>query len=889
MSDTFFRVWIGPKFERADATTFYDWSAAGLAATASWSTTLSATLTSGTTSASVAATTNFASKGGVWIAGNGTGEAWEYVGYTGKTDTTLTGLVRESTTYREHNGNHTSGAAVRQWIAIDTDNGQLRIGRELNETLCATSWYAELSGVRFPQHALRNEHIAVVQTAPTPTGTWTNLLTGFVESPAVTDGWEKRAEWRVRILSVVGMMGYTQARGVRVGEWDIAREATATSSPVIPGAHKEYDTTGFDKTLRSFEAQNVLDGRTDTLWVADEMIGTPNPPGLYSGFTQIYMNPAPSLGRKGYRWLEVRNRNLQATQIWAYHPVNGAYTTDQIGENAIGKTLIVCENEELFTRENPSQKADIIFDLSTKDLPDLFDYMDPAGGSIAFRFEGNCDGDIRWGTQTLEPPGVDWRGNWPGGDPLPAPGKDETMRRIHGTPHTWEYEYWEISRNQAPGHEIENNDDQVWIQVNLPGMAIELHEAIDDDDTTITTAWGDTPSTDGLPSSGTILIDDEEITYTGKTATTLTGCTRGANGSDAAEHTAGGKVYLMFDIGFSTTYEAVDGYPLKSTAWYNDAEGVTTVERTVLWSAMPDTRTPDDSLHERDYRLTAFANTPATSDVIWHSPDVRARTVLMQFETLGTDPARPRLSRIVCLVNQANWNSDYWTSSGTVQDALTLLAQNAGVPAAAITTTNAGAMEPDSHVTASDTAWAVMTDLADYGGAFIDVGLDSKLTHRPNTLWSTAVGGYTPDRTWTATDIVRIEKVWQRGQAVSQVKLDWMTPTGIEQASVVYPATTDGIGRVEEVGPYLYANSTAATLAARKRYYMGRYPYTALVQLATGNLEIEPGELHNVTWQFATDMQAINRLYLVKAVEHLVENGAVVTTLNLMEIDREAV
>jgi hypothetical protein len=43
-------------------------------------------------------------------------------------------------------------------------------------------------------------------------------------------------------------------------------------------------------------------------------------------------------------------------------------------------------------------------------------------------------------------------------------------------------------------------------------------------------------STSGFSSTGTLVIDSEIITYTGTTSTTFTGCTRGANGSNAAAH-----------------------------------------------------------------------------------------------------------------------------------------------------------------------------------------------------------------------------------------------------------------------------------------------------------------------------------------------------------------
>lgn len=77
-----------------------------------------------------------------------------------------------------------------------------------------------------------------------------------------------------------------------------------------------------------------------------------------------------------------------------------------------------------------------------------------------------------------------------------------------------------------------------WTQVNITG-------GITATDTTITVN-----STAAFPSSGTIKIDNEEINYTAKTATTFTGCTRGANSTAAATHANSANVLSM-----STAYE----------------------------------------------------------------------------------------------------------------------------------------------------------------------------------------------------------------------------------------------------------------------------------------------------------------------------------------------
>ena len=65
---------------------------------------------------------------------------------------------------------------------------------------------------------------------------------------------------------------------------------------------------------------------------------------------------------------------------------------------------------------------------------------------------------------------------------------------------------------------------QVGGSTKLNGSILSTNTAMDVDDTS------------DFPSSGTILIDDEQITYTGKTDTTFTGLTRGTGGTDAADH-----------------------------------------------------------------------------------------------------------------------------------------------------------------------------------------------------------------------------------------------------------------------------------------------------------------------------------------------------------------
>ncbi|MBW1711220.1 MAG: hypothetical protein JRJ73_15315 [Deltaproteobacteria bacterium] len=74
--------------------------------------------------------------------------------------------------------------------------------------------------------------------------------------------------------------------------------------------------------------------------------------------------------------------------------------------------------------------------------------------------------------------------------------------------------------------------------------------------------------------SGTIGIDAEEITYTGKSGNVLTGCTRGANSTDAAIHAQGSTVWEITD----RTVFQICGHPVTSIGdIYADGLRVTSI------------------------------------------------------------------------------------------------------------------------------------------------------------------------------------------------------------------------------------------------------------------------------------------------------------------------
>lgn len=99
-------------------------------------------------------------------------------------------------------------------------------------------------------------------------------------------------------------------------------------------------------------------------------------------------------------------------------------------------------------------------------------------------------------------------------------------------------------------------------QLNLRGLTSFVGQALSNQlngviNNSVTTITVD--STANFSDAGTVEIDSERITYTGKTSTTLTGCTRGAEGTSAASHLDNATVkFLKKPIVFDLANDGVD-------------------------------------------------------------------------------------------------------------------------------------------------------------------------------------------------------------------------------------------------------------------------------------------------------------------------------------------
>ena len=93
-------------------------------------------------------------------------------------------------------------------------------------------------------------------------------------------------------------------------------------------------------------------------------------------------------------------------------------------------------------------------------------------------------------------------------------------------------QFWELT-DGVPLSSTKMQDLSYWPSLTL------LNGAVNDSVTTLTV-----DSTADFPTSGTVTIGTEDISYTGKTDTTFTGCTRGANSTSAAAHSDNDPVFV---------------------------------------------------------------------------------------------------------------------------------------------------------------------------------------------------------------------------------------------------------------------------------------------------------------------------------------------------------
>ena len=161
-----------------------------------------------------------------------------------------------------------------------------------------------------------------------------------------------------------------------------------------------------------------------------------------------------------------------------------------------------------------------------------------------------------------------------------------------------------------------------------------VNEALDNSETTITLTNGNI-----FPSAGTILIEDELITYTGRSTHDLTGCTRGSLGTTAVAHDDGTAVVNATD--YNAWGDAVEAgqVNLEPGLWSLDNFGevlVATVANGKTFTWNPSATTPLTTRAALDTTNFLTGNNPTASRLTLISPTTRHLIHFGTETTIGT-------------------------------------------------------------------------------------------------------------------------------------------------------------------------------------------------------------------------------------------------------------
>lgn len=927
-SPTLFRAYIGPRWRPTTHAHAWDWSRTQDFDLTDKVGRVLSIVASGATTASIdinSTATLLPAKGGLWLgpkSGNAS-EGWEHVEYSSRTNTTagsntnytLSGLLREPSTTREHNGIHTytsdvATAPVHFWAPLNTNDGKIHIVEEMDANLVASTWSAELSGVLAPRGFLRNEHAVYIKTAESSAGPWTSLLLGWIEEFQVEDDSKRIASWAIRINCIAGVLNRQACPPVRIGDLDIARNGRIVqTSQILAHPVKERNSGDYVAAEPDLSGASLIDGDAETLCIWEKTLG---PSGRsytheFAAFGNQFIGQAnltiPTGLGKGYRWIQVYSTNNGGAQtfwdpVFASGTESNAFAVNLGGNAGQNARIVACENLTkyfaMFPLADPTRVAEI--------GPTFFDglNLNSAVGDV-LGIGNNASGG--------------WQGvpyGWGSNPPTKArfrneDGSDEEALALQGapTPINGKILRWVYNAALQPTAMFTLSDcdtgaynDPIdpWVLIQLPGMGLRLLADLTIGYTgVLEVSDGSATSTNGLPASGTVQIGGEQLTYTSKTATTITITARGANSTTAAVHEADDPVYI-FENGQATDAYKIHHVTIKRPTGTNAPKSFTLrISNMIVPPRMPTTDNNDPS---HDWHLDYHAAIDVVGHLanewtwqIYTSPTLaRANWLLVEIHAMQTEPARARLNSIEAWIDSDTFDAAQWLPEDTtIGEAYEHIFSMLGLPASAITDLTTST-DPFQLLTGEKPAWPVLVDLADYTNTLIKVSYLNAITLSDNKMWRTDTVGAgsasEPFATYTRSTAKAIQTIQERTGAVKQLKMTWINEDGSEGSTLVYPSPADDFGEAQELKSSIYPNSGLALASMQRRYIVLKYPASIGVELATGTPGMSTGLFYGIDWTFH-DGTTANRIGLAQSIDTVLEKQNWITALRLIGV-REA-
>ena len=478
----------------------------------------------------------------------------------------------------------------------------------------------------------------------------------------------------------------------------------------------------------------------------------------------------------------------------------------------------------------------------------IFDYLSSAGGILRLYMgtTGQGQSQVVWGTG--EPMTV-WAPTWTG-SALAAFGTAETARMDHNpvTP-TVTANFWKVGRVATPGYVILNTAKS-WLMFDLPEIGLTL---VGDITNTVPGTGAalemENPagvSAEGLPATGTIQIGDEQMTYSARSFAlgTVTILARGANGTVAAAHSLGDKVYFV-----NPALVATDAFPVKTINIKRPTTYPVPKDFIVYGSVLTLARTPDDTNYLLDYDVlaTVTGNALTTYALDLSATNPRIRWLLVEFTVMSDPVSRMRVNEVDILVSGDVLNSTTNIESGTVAEVIDAIISQAELPSGAIVDA-ADTISPSEYTTAGGSMWPILSDLASYTRTRIRGGWDSKLYVSLDPFWA---GTPAADGAWGRNQVRGVSLNRSTGLNVGELEVEWRSLAEKATEIVAQPSPRLATGETSRIGPYIYADTTAATAGALKRFWQLRRPYDVTMELAFVGTSLATGEIYTLTWDYS--------------------------------------
>ena len=541
---------------------------------------------------------------------------------------------------------------------------------------------------------------------------------------------------------------------------------------------------------------------------------------------------------------------------------------------SFNQIIVLAENVALFQERNPLAEPVEIFEVGSL----FFDSLDPAGDAIAV-WIGGWYPTVAWGTGGRPAHGTDEGHAWTT-NTIAAPAVGQVIRYAYNDAATLDKDHFIVDYLDMAGYRMGGEDP--WVQVTLPRLGLTLR-----DDITNTTpaassklylSRGGADCTEGLAASGTIQIANEQISYSSRDRDGVIVSARGANSTSAAAHTAGDLIRVVDTDGIAT-----QGPLVESIGW-SRARAPYPQSFKIRYSNLDAARVPSDDNHDEDYTTETITGNAASSYTLALSPSKRVSIVLIEIDHMTVDPARPRLNDITIVADPDQYASDVVIAA---QDAIYVIGQiltNAGIPVGALAFTPGAVTLDDLETAEGESAWSVAADLAARTDVLVNARRDGKILIAPNNL---PAGALSAAATFSEVSAASVEFVQNGAAAVAQVRQPYRLADGTTDIAR-YPTTPVHIaGQIVDAEETRYASAGTALAAAKRHFILARYPVTLVVTCAEGQIDRRPGDVVRVQWQYADDMQTIDRIGIVVGADHEIRGGILSTVLTVAQVDRE--